>query len=76
MGITAENVAKRYAVSRPEQDAFAAESQQKAGAAIKAGQFKAEIVAVTVAGRKGPTVVAEDEFPRPETTAEGLAKLK
>lgn len=76
MGITAENVAKQYGVSRADQDALAAASQQKAGAAIQAGHFREEIVPVSVPGRKGPTVVAEDEFPKPETTAEGLAKLR
>ena len=76
MGITAENVAKQCAVSRADQDAFAAASQQKAAAAMKAGSFRAEIVSVSVPGRKGPTLVTEDEFPRPETTLETLAKLR
>lgn len=76
MGITAENVAKQYSVTRAEQDAFAAGSQQKAAVAIKAGHFKEEIVPVSVPGRKGPILVADDEFPRPETTAESLAKLR
>jgi acetyl-CoA C-acetyltransferase len=76
MGITAENVAKQHSISRTDQDAFAAGSQQKAGAAIKAGHFREEIVSVSVPGRKGPTLVSEDEFPRPETTSASLAKLR
>jgi acetyl-CoA C-acetyltransferase len=76
MGITAENVAQKYAITRAQQDSFAAASQQKAATAIKAGTFREEIVPVTVAGRKGPTLVSEDEFPRPETTTETLAKLR
>jgi acetyl-CoA C-acetyltransferase len=78
MGITAENVAAKYGISREEQDAFAAESQNKAGAAIEGGKFKQEIVAVQVPGRKkGETVSFEvDEHPRPGTSAEKLAPLK
>ena len=76
MGITAENVAKKYSLSREEQDAFAAESQRKAGAAVKDGHFKEEIVSVSVPGRKGATVVSEDEYPKPDTTLETLAKLR
>ena len=76
MGITAENVAKKYDLSRQEQDEFAALSQQKAGAAIKDGHFKDEIVPVSVPGRKGPTIVTEDEYPKPDTTVETLAKLR
>jgi len=77
MGVTAENIAKKYAFSREAQDAFAAGSQQKAEAAIKAGRFVDEIVPVSIPQRKGdPLVVAQDEFPRPGTTAESLAKLK
>jgi acetyl-CoA C-acetyltransferase len=78
MGITAENVAAKYGISREEQDAFAAESQAKAGAAIEGGKFKKEIVAVQVPGRKkGETVSFEvDEHPRPGTSAEKLAPLK
>jgi len=76
MGITAENVAKKYDLSRQEQDEFAALSQQKAGAAIKDGYFKDEIVPVSVPGRKGPTIVTEDEYPKPDTTVETLAKLR
>ena len=77
MGVTAENIAKKFAFSREAQDAFAAGSQQKAEAAIKAGRFVDEIVPVSIPQRKGdPLVVAQDEFPRPGTTAESLAKLK
>ena len=76
MGITAENVAKKYSLSREEQDEFAALSQQKAGVAISSGVFKEEIVPVTVPGRKADTIVSEDEYPRPETTKESLAKLR
>jgi acetyl-CoA C-acetyltransferase len=77
MGMTAENIAKQYAFSREAQDAFAAASQQKTEAAIKAGRFVDEIVPVSIPQRKGdPVVFAQDEFPRPGTTAEALAKLK
>ncbi|MCH8912739.1 MAG: acetyl-CoA C-acyltransferase, partial [Planctomycetes bacterium] len=77
MGETAENVAKHYKVSREEQDAFALKSQQKCGAAMEAGRFRDEIVPVEVPQRKGdPIVVDTDEHPRPNTTAEALAKLK
>jgi len=76
MGITAENVAKQYSLTREEQDEFAAKSQQKTGAAIKEGAFKDEIVPVSVPGRKGPTVISEDEYPKPDTTAESLSKLR
>jgi acetyl-CoA C-acetyltransferase len=76
MGNTAENVAQKYQITRDQQDAFAAASQQKAGAAIKAGRFKDEIVPVTVKTRKGEVVVTEDEYPKPDTTVEVLAKLR
>jgi acetyl-CoA C-acetyltransferase len=77
MGITAEEIASRYGISRAEQDAFAAESQQRAGRAVKDGTFVAEIVPVDVPQKKGtPVRVASDEYPRPETTAEKLAALK
>lgn len=76
MGITAENVAKKYSLTREEQDEFAALSQQKAGVAISSGFFKDEIVPVTIPGRKAATIVTDDEFPRPETTKESLAKLR
>ncbi|MCR6633032.1 MAG: acetyl-CoA C-acetyltransferase [Magnetospirillum sp.] len=76
MGVTAENVASRWGITREEQDAFAATSQQKAEAAITAGRLKDEIVPITVPGRKGDVVVEADEYPRFGTTAEFLAKLK
>ena len=77
MGITAENVAEKYGLTREELDAFAAESQQKASKAIENGVFKEEIVPFEVKGRKGAvTVVDTDEGPRPGTTVEGLSKLK
>ncbi|MDO9499706.1 acetyl-CoA C-acetyltransferase [Falsiroseomonas sp.] len=76
MGNTAENVAQKFQLTRQEQDDFAAASQRKAGEAMKAGRFKDEIAPVTVKGRKGDTVVTEDEYPRPDTTAETLAKLR
>lgn len=76
MGITAENVAQQFSLSREEQDAFALASQQKAEAAQKEGRFKDEIVPVTIKGRKGDTIVDTDEHPKHGTTAEGLAKLR
>ena len=77
MGMTAEEVATRYDVSRAEQDAFAAESQTRAVRAIAEGRFKDEIVAVPVPQRKGdPVLVATDEYPRAGTTAEKLGALK
>ena len=77
MGITAENIVAKYGISRQEQDEFSAESQQKAGAAIKGGKFKKEIVPVEIPAKKGETVKFDtDEHPRPETTAERLAGLK
>ena len=76
MGVTAENVAEKYGIGREEQDRFAAESQQKAVAAIEAGRFKDEIVPVLIPQRKGdPKVFDTDEHPRKGTTQEGLAKL-
>ena len=77
MGVTAENVAKQYGVTRAEQDAFAAASQQKAEAAQKAGRFKDEIIPLEIPQRKGPAVVFDaDEYPKHGTTAEKLAALK
>ena len=76
MGITAENVAEKYGLTREELDAFAVASQEKACSAIAEGKFKDEIVPVIIKGRKGDTVVDTDEGPRPGTTLEGLAKLK
>ncbi|CND00014.1 acetyl-CoA C-acetyltransferase [Yersinia intermedia] len=76
MGITAENVAKEYGISREAQDALALASQQKAVAAISSGAFAQEIVPVTVKNRKGDITVDTDEFPKAGTTAEGLTKLR
>jgi acetyl-CoA C-acetyltransferase len=76
MGITAENVAQRHQITREMQDEFAAGSQQKAEAAMKAGHFKAEIVPITIKEKKGDRVVDTDENPRAGTTAESLSKLK
>jgi acetyl-CoA C-acetyltransferase len=76
MGITAENLAERYAISREEQDEFAAASQQKAGQAVNSGTFKDEIVPIDVPVKGGTETVDADEHPRADTTAEGLAKLR
>ncbi|WP_312958470.1 acetyl-CoA C-acetyltransferase [Stutzerimonas nitrititolerans] len=77
MGITAENLVEKYGLSREEQDAFAAASQQKAAAAIEAGRFADEITPILIPQRKGePLAFAVDEQPRAGTTAEALAKLK
>jgi acetyl-CoA C-acetyltransferase len=76
MGNTAENVAKQWQLSRDEQDAFAVNSQNKAEAAQKAGKFKDEIAAVTIKGRKGDTVVEEDEYIKHGVTIEGISKLR
>jgi acetyl-CoA C-acetyltransferase len=76
MGNTAENVAQKYQITREAQDEFALASQQKAGQAAKSGRFKDEIVAVTVKGRKGDTVVDADEYIRPDTDMAALTKLK
>jgi acetyl-CoA C-acetyltransferase len=77
MGVTAEEVASRYHVTREDQDAFAAESQRRAARALEDGSFKAEIVPVVVPQRKGePVRVDVDEYPRPGTTVEKLAALK
>jgi acetyl-CoA C-acetyltransferase len=76
MGTTAENVAKKYDVTRREQDEFAAASQQKAEAAQKAGKFKDEIVPVEIVTRKGATTFDADEFIKHGTTVESLAGLK
>lgn len=76
MGITAENIAQKYQITRDDQDNFAASSQQKAEKAINEGKFKAEIVPVTIKGRKGDTVIEADEFPRAGVTAEGLSGLR
>jgi acetyl-CoA C-acetyltransferase len=76
MGITAENVAEKWQITRAEQDEFATNSQKKASAAQKAGKFKDEIVAVTVKGRKGDTVVENDEYIKHDATLEGAAGLR
>jgi len=77
MGSTAENVARENDISREQQDAFAARSQQKAAAAIEAGRFDTEIAPVTVKqGKKPPLIVSRDEQPRPGTSAEQLAQLR
>jgi len=73
---TAENVAAEFGIGRADQDAFAWRSQQRAAAAQARGFFQGELVPVTVPGKAGPTLVAEDEHPRPETTLDALAKLK
>ncbi len=77
MGITAENVAKKYGITREQQDALALSSQQKAAAAQEAGRFKDEIVPVSIAQKKGdPVVFAADEFINKKTSAEALAGLR
>jgi acetyl-CoA C-acetyltransferase len=76
MGITAENVAEKFGISRAEQDAFAAESQRRATAAIAAGYFKSQIVPVEIKSRKGTVLFDTDEHPKADTTLESLAKLK
>jgi acetyl-CoA C-acetyltransferase len=77
MGITAEKVATKYGITRAEQDAYAVDSHRKAAAAIDAGAFKDEIVAVEIAQRKGPPIAfAQDESVRRDTTIEGLSALK
>jgi acetyl-CoA C-acetyltransferase len=76
MGNTAENIATKWQITREEQDQFAVASQNKAEAAQKAGRFKDEIVPVTVSTRKGDVVVSDDEYVRPGTTYEAVAKLR
>ncbi len=76
MGITAENVATSCGISRENQDRLAAESQRRAAAARDAGKFEAEIVPVSFHTRKGEVIVEKDEFIRPETTSDSLAKLR
>ncbi|BBU39169.1 MAG: acetyl-CoA C-acyltransferase [Bacillaceae bacterium] len=76
MGITAENLAKKYGISREEQDAFAFKSQQKMAAAMKEGRFDEQIVPIAIPVKKGePIVFQTDEHPRPQTTMEALSKL-
>jgi acetyl-CoA C-acetyltransferase len=76
MGTTAENVAKQFQITREEQDKFAVASQNKAEAARKAGKFKDEICAVTVKGRKGDVIVADDEYIKDGVTLESVGKLR
>lgn len=77
MGITAENLAEQYGITREMQDQFAAESQRKTGIAIESGIFTQEIVPVIITDKKGSqTVVSQDEHPRPDTTIEKLSKLR
>ncbi len=76
MGVTAENVAARWKITREEQDAFALESQRRAAAANAAGAFAEELIPVNVPSRKGPTASAQDEHVRPETSLEARAKLR
>ena len=76
MGNTAENVAKQWQITRQQQDEFAAASQNKAEAAMKAGKFKDEIAPVTIKSRKGDIVVDTDEYPKAGVTTESLGKLR
>ncbi len=76
MGITAENVAQKYGITRAEQDEFSYQSQQKAGKAIAAGTFKPEITPVVVKSKKGETKIETDEHPRPETSLEKMGALR
>ena len=76
MGVTAENVAKQFGITRDDQDQFALASQNKAEAAIKAGKFVDEITPIIIKDRKGDITFAQDEFPRFGATIEGMTKLK
>ena len=76
MGVTAENVATKFQITREQQDEFALQSQLKASAAQKAGRFKDEITPVTVKTRKGDVVVSDDEFIRHDATIDGMRKLR
>jgi acetyl-CoA C-acetyltransferase len=76
MGGHAEHTARKAKLTREDQDKFSAQSHAKAISAIEAGKFKDEIVAVEIAGKKGPTIVDTDESPRKDTTVESLAKLR
>ena len=76
MGVTAENVAKKHGITRERQDEFAAWSQKKAGESIAAGRFEKEIVPVEVNHKRETVTFAVDEYPRPDTTVETLAKLR
>ncbi|PYE54821.1 acetyl-CoA C-acetyltransferase [Deinococcus yavapaiensis] len=76
MGVTAENIAKQWNITREEQDAFAAESQRRATAAIESGAFTNEVTPVEVPGKKGVSIFDRDEYVRPGTTVETLGKLR
>ncbi|MCW5721099.1 MAG: acetyl-CoA C-acetyltransferase [Devosia sp.] len=76
MGVTAENVARQFGISRAQQDAFALSSQKKAAAAQAAGRFAAEITPVSIETRKGTTIVDADDHLRPDTNADALGKLR
>jgi len=76
MGVTVESLARRYQITRDEQDRFALRSQEKADAAIRSARFDDEVVPVSVKTRQGDVVVDRDEHPNPSTTLEGLARLK
>jgi len=76
MGVTAENVARKYEISRQEQDEFALASQNKAEAAMKAGKFKDEIIPIEIPSKKGPTIFDTDEYPKHGATLEGLSSLR
>jgi len=76
MGVTAENIARKHAITREQQDAFAHHSQRKSADAVRAGRFGDEICVVEVPGRMGSVAVTADEHPRPETTMEQLSALK
>ncbi|MGB9150831.1 MAG: acetyl-CoA C-acyltransferase, partial [Burkholderiales bacterium] len=76
MGVTAENVAKKWSITREQQDAFAVQSQQRAAHAIAQGYFKSQILPVEIKSKKGSTFYDTDEHVRGETTLDGLAKLK
>ena len=76
MGVTAENVAEQWQITREQQDEFAFDSQQKAKAAMEAGRFKDEIVPVTITSRCGDSIIDTDEHPKPDTTIETLQGLR
>ena len=76
MAQTAEKVAKRLGITREEQDKFALRSHQLGAAAVKEGRFAAEIEPVVLQGRKGPETISIDDHIKPETTLEGLSKLR
>jgi acetyl-CoA C-acetyltransferase len=76
MGITAENLATKWNITREEQDAFAVESQRRAAAAIADGRFKSQIVPITLKSRKGDVIFDTDEHCKPNTTMESLAKMR